>query len=121
MLNAGLFFGKLISRKKLSRISKKDFFLLKLISKNFSVIELELIVFFFSYYSSKVDVINMMSNSNGLNITNVNNKNLRENQQQLANDLSKQTTNKSTLSTSVSSSSVSVSLTTMSSSSNSNR
>ena len=48
----------------------------------------------------------MMSNSNGLNITNVNNKNLRENQQQLANDLSKQTTNKSTLSTSVSSSSV---------------
>ena len=61
--------------------------------------------FFFSYYSSKVDVINMMSNSNGLNITNVNNKNLRENQQQLANDLSKQTTNKSTLSTSVSSSS----------------
>ena len=39
-----------------------------------------------------------MSNSNGLNITNVNNKNLRENQQQLANDLSKQTTNKSTLS-----------------------
>ena len=71
----------------------------------------------FPPYSSNVDIINMMSNSNGLNITNVN----KNQQHQLANDLSKQTTNKSTLSTSVSSSSVSVSLTTMSSSSNSNR
>ena len=56
MLNAGLFFGKLISRKKLSRISKKDFFLLKSISRNFSAIELELIGFF-----SPIIVLKLMS------------------------------------------------------------
>ena len=62
-------------------------------------------------------IFNVMSNINGLNITDVNNKNLCENQEQLANDLKKQ--KKSTLSTIVSSNSESFSLITMSLSSNS--